>query len=148
MYSQTSARPLRGSASSPGVPAIRGSPLAIERFHAGREAEAVPPRGHARPTLRAVLYGLAGVLFLCEAARAYFQGLPAGGSLPWAAWLVPLATWSVYALLLYAAFFFLVALLRRPWIEHERLAFPLVQVPLEIVGHDRVPTGSREFFRN
>src|SRR2546421_413348 len=67
MYSQTSARPLRGSASSPGVPAIRGSPLTIERFHAGREAEAVPPRGHARPTLRAVLYGLAGVLFLCVA---------------------------------------------------------------------------------
>ena len=43
---------------------------------------------------------------------------------------------------------FLVALLRRPWIEHERLTFALVQVPLEIVGRDGRPTGNAAFFRN
>src|SRR5262249_29001530 len=76
------------------------------------------------------------------------EGAVPGRGVPWGLWMVPLAAWTVHALLLYAAFFFLVALLRRPWIEHERLTFPLVQVPLEIVGRERVPTGGREFFGN
>lgn len=83
-----------------------------------------------------------------EAARAFYQRAPAGQGVPWRLWVVPLAAWMVHAALLYAAFFFLVALLRRPWIDHERLSFALVQVPLEIVGHERPPAGNREFFRN
>ncbi|MBI3947334.1 MAG: hypothetical protein HY321_15530 [Armatimonadetes bacterium] len=82
------------------------------------------------------------------ALRAYFQGCRPGEPVPWGAWLAPLAAWMIYAVLLYAAFMFLVLLLHRPWVEHERLTFPLAQMPLEIVGRDPVPTGNRAFLRS
>src|SRR5689334_22830190 len=49
----------------PGVPAIRGVSLPIEPFQSNREPEFSASRTDARPTPRAILYGLAGVLFLC-----------------------------------------------------------------------------------
>jgi hypothetical protein len=69
-----------------------------------------------------------------DAVRQYFHGLDPGAALPWRAWLAPLAAWSLFAVLLYMAFLCLAVLLRRAWVENERLTFPLVQVPLEIVG--------------
>jgi hypothetical protein len=82
------------------------------------------------------------------AIRAYFNGARGEGGVPWRLWLAPLAAWSLFALLLYTAFFCLSLLLRRAWIYQERLAFPLVQVPLELVGRERVPMGNATFFRN
>lgn len=82
------------------------------------------------------------------AISAFYNGAPPGTAVPWALWIRPLAAWMLHATLLYGAFFFLVALLRRPWIDHERLTFALVQVPLEIVGRDGRPTGNAAFFRN
>jgi hypothetical protein len=83
-----------------------------------------------------------------DAIRAYFNGARGEGGVPWRLWLAPLAAWSLFALLLYTAFFCLSLLLRRAWIYQERLAFPLVQVPLELVGRERVPQGNAAFFRN
>jgi len=61
-----------------------------------------------------------------------FTGKPPGAAIPWEVWLVPLFWW----LSLFAATFWvctcLVVLLRKQWIEHERLAFPLMEVPLEL----------------
>jgi hypothetical protein len=82
------------------------------------------------------------------AVRQFYHGLDAGASLPWTAWAPPLLAWSLFALLLYTAFLCLALLLRRAWVEDERLTFPLVQVPLEIVGRDSHPTGNRAFFRS
>lgn len=81
-----------------------------------------------------------------EAVRLYFTGCHGGQHVPWGVWLVPLGAWALHAVLLYSAFLFLVLLLQRPWVEHERLTFPLVQMPLEIAG--REGEGGRGFFRN
>jgi hypothetical protein len=89
-----------------------------------------------------------------DAVRAYFHGVGPGaksqepGAVPWHLWLAPLAAWALFALLLYAAFFSLALLLQRAWIHQERLTFPLVQVPLELVGRAPLPTGNAAFFRN
>ena len=70
----------------------------------------------------------------------FFTGLPAGAPIPWSVWLVPFFWW----LSLFAATFFvcacLVVVLRKQWSQHERLTFPLMQVPLEMVAAP--PTGS------
>src|SRR5262249_30823051 len=55
-------------------------------------------------------------------ARAYYEALRVGEPIPWRAWIVPLLAWSALAGLVFFAFLCLVSLLRRPWMDHERLA--------------------------
>jgi len=64
------------------------------------------------------------------AVKGFFQGLDRGESIPWSAWLGPLAWWGLFTALLFLAFFCLSALLRRQWAEHEKFSFPLVQLPV------------------
>ena len=63
-----------------------------------------------------------------ESMRFFYEGLPAGASIPWASWLAPLGWWLSLLLALYLACFCLVIILRRQWVEHERLAFPLTEM--------------------
>jgi hypothetical protein len=77
-------------------------------------------------------------------ARAYYESLRAGEPIPWSAWIVPLLAWSVLAGLVFFAFLCLASLLRRPWMEHERLSFPLAQLPLEMIRDEAGGT----FLRN
>ena len=67
-------------------------------------------------------------------SRGFYEGLHLGEALPWRRWIVPLAAWTLFAFL----FFFLSAciatLVRRRWADGERLTFPLVQLPLEMVS--------------
>jgi hypothetical protein len=66
------------------------------------------------------------------AVSTFFNGLGRGRSVPWRAWAEPLSLWSIFVFLLYALFFSLSAIVRRQWIENDRLAFPLVRLPLLI----------------
>jgi len=66
------------------------------------------------------------------ALRHFFQGLPPGEALPWRAWVLPLAWWSSFILAVYLVMICVVTLLRRQWVEHERLTFPLAQLPQEL----------------
>lgn len=77
-----------------------------------------------------------------DAMRLFYEGLPAGGSIPWAAWVGPLAWWISFVLALYLTSFCLVVILRRQWMDNERLVFPLTEVPrllVETDGHSAVP---------
>jgi hypothetical protein len=65
-----------------------------------------------------------------EVVEGYFQG---GMAIPWSAWWVSLAALWALILLLFANTLSLMAVLRRQWITHEKLSFPLAQVPLEMV---------------
>ena len=66
-------------------------------------------------------------------------------SVPWAEWWVPLAAWGSFMTALFLSTLFLLVLFQRQWITHERLAFPLAQVPLEMVreGGERDGRGGR-----
>lgn len=83
-----------------------------------------------------------------KAAKAFYESLPAGQPIPWGAWLIPLAAWSAFAFLWFFAYFCLAVLVRRQWVERERLAFPLAELPLEIARGDERPTISSPFFRD
>jgi hypothetical protein len=75
-----------------------------------------------------------------EAVVWFWEGLPEGFGIPWRAWLTPLLAWSAFTIALMAAMFCLGALISRDWIERQRLAFPLVDVPLSMTGDQPRPS--------
>ena len=73
-----------------------------------------------------------------QAIRDLYRGHAAGG-VPWGAWLVPVAFWSTYLLLLSGIWLGLAALLHRVWIRHERLSFPVTALPLQMTDPNDNP---------
>ncbi|NQT20402.1 MAG: hypothetical protein HQ592_11900 [Planctomycetes bacterium] len=64
--------------------------------------------------------------------EAFYEGLQEGQSLPWRAWVVPFFGWGIVLMATYMMMFCLTAIIRKQWVEHERLTFPLAQIPIEI----------------
>jgi hypothetical protein len=81
-----------------------------------------------------------------HAVRWFYHGLPPGHALPWKAWLTPLGAWWPFLVAMLAVSFAMAALFRRQWVEGEKLSFPLMRVPLELVG--RGGEVGREPWRN
>lgn len=77
-----------------------------------------------------------------EAIRRFYEGYgPAGGPVPWSAWIPPLLGWSVFVfLLLYALHCLSRAFIHR-WVREERVSFPLMDLPLELVGQSPAGLG-------
>ena len=72
-----------------------------------------------------------------QAIDWFYNGLPEGERIPWEVWALPLFWWFCFIGALFSALFCGVAMFRKQWIEHERLLFPLMQVPQELIGeHD------------
>jgi hypothetical protein len=69
-----------------------------------------------------------------EVARGFFDGSLSG--VPWGAWLGPLLAWLPLWVALFLGAGSLMLLMRRQWIAHERLAFPLLALPLGLTSGD------------
>lgn len=63
----------------------------------------------------------------------------------WRAWLLPTAIWVAFVCVLATTMFCLLSLLRRQW-DHERLTYPLAEVPLGIVQPGRGVFGEPRFW--
>ena len=83
-----------------------------------------------------------------EAVWAFYEGLPEGRSIPWRVWIGPLFYWCSFFIVLSFTMICMMVILRRQWVEKERLIYPLVHLPLEMVQDD--PNGSlvKPFFKN
>ncbi len=66
-------------------------------------------------------------------ARAYYEKLRSGESIPWGFWAVPLTMWGIFSLFIFGAFLCLASIIRRQWVDNEKLAFPLAQLPLDML---------------
>jgi len=75
-----------------------------------------------------------------EAVRGFYEGLPAHTPIPYQAWLVPLFIWTTIILAVYFLMLAVYTLFRKPWIEDEKLLFPLVQLPLALT--EEPPAGA------
>ena len=75
-----------------------------------------------------------------SAVKWFFEGLPRGAEIPWEVWVLPL----FWRLSLVAAIGVLAlcagSILRKQWVEHERLTFPLMSLPLAMA--EREPRGA------
>ncbi|MCZ7645249.1 MAG: hypothetical protein M5U26_08195 [Planctomycetota bacterium] len=63
----------------------------------------------------------------------FYTGLPKGGAIPWRPWIGPYLRWSLALLMMFGMLFALSSLLRRQWSDREQLAFPLAQLPEDMV---------------
>lgn len=76
------------------------------------------------------------------ALDGFYQGRSA---VMWSAWLPQMASWIGFMLALAFASLCLVSLLRRQWVDREKLAFPTVALPLALMEED-VPLLRRPLF--
>lgn len=79
-----------------------------------------------------------------RAIEGFFQG---DAPIFWQAWWTPLFAWGSVFVALFVAHLCTMLLLRRQWVTHERLSFPIASVPLAMVrerpnGAARLPVGS------
>lgn len=83
-----------------------------------------------------------------DAIVHFYEGLPEGVGIPWGIWVRPLLHWIPFALALYFVSICLMSMLRRQWVENERLTYPLVQVPLAMIQEGERPSWMKPFFKN
>ena len=82
------------------------------------------------------------------AIKAFYEGLPQGASVPWDIWLVPLGWWLVFMVGLYCMIICAMTIMRRQWMDHERLLYPLVQVPLTMIEDGGTNQRLKPFLKN
>ena len=84
-----------------------------------------------------------------EAIRHFYEGLPAGRPLPWGAWAEPIFWWVLFILAVYWTSACAMVIVRRQWMEGEKLLYPLIQVPLEMIRDEPGPASFvKPFFKN
>ncbi len=83
-----------------------------------------------------------------DTITSFWAGMPAGAATPWRDWVTPVASWGVLILALCGSLICLGAILRKDWIERQRLAFPLTEIPMGLVGEGERPTTSGSIFRS
>ena len=81
-------------------------------------------------------------------ALYFFEGLPKDTPIPWEPWILPLSYWYGFFLILSFAMICSMVILRRQWIEREKLVYPLVQVPMEMIQQERGGIIGSAFFRS
>ena len=69
-------------------------------------------------------------------------------NMPWEAWVRPLAFWSVMILAFYFVMMCLASIMRKQWVERERLQFPLMRLPLQMVDAPGPGQLLNSFFRS
>ena len=69
-------------------------------------------------------------------------------TIPWGIWLRPMSMWGVFLLSLYLTMVCLAVILRRQWMDRERLSYPLVQVPQAMIRGEDADQIINPFFKN
>ena len=83
-----------------------------------------------------------------EVIIRFFEGLKPGESIPWLAWFKPLSVWMIFFLTLFFVMLCMLVIVRKQWMERERITFPLVQVPLAMLEGESSSSKFTPFFRN
>lgn len=74
-----------------------------------------------------------------HAMQWLYEGLPAGQSIPWDVWVVPLFWWLSVVAAIVLASIALSSMLRKQWSEHERVAYPVLGPPVELASAADAP---------
>lgn len=82
------------------------------------------------------------------AIKDFYEGMPTTRSIPWAPWLLPIGWWLLLILSLYVVLVCSMIILRRQWMDHERLVYPLMQVPLGMIEDDAKSSRFKPFLKN
>ncbi|MXX04170.1 MAG: hypothetical protein F4X08_01750 [Gemmatimonadetes bacterium] len=67
----------------------------------------------------------------------FYEGIPEGaGDVIWGPWLPPLFWWLTFFVMLFFMGACMSTIMRRTWVAHERLTFPLVRMAVDLIRHD------------
>ena len=80
-------------------------------------------------------------------AQFFFEGMGASYIVPWKAWLLALVAWQPFIWSLFLVMIAIMVVLRRQWIDNERLVYPLVQVPLAMTAMGEANGALSTFFQ-
>ena len=72
-----------------------------------------------------------------EIAVDFYEGKDEDEPIPWKPWVRPMLIWGGLFLLVFVSYLCLAALLYRQWAVNERLSFPLIALPLEMIESGR-----------
>lgn len=70
---------------------------------------------------------------LQKVSLSFYEKMEDWQSIPWGKWAIPLLAWGGLVLMIFFGFMCLASLLRRQWVDNEKLTFPFAQLPLEFV---------------
>lgn len=73
---------------------------------------------------------------LPETIRQFYEGMRPGEIPDIRVWVGPLVAWFVLLLFVFCLFICMGTLMRKRWVEQERLSFPLTRLPLAILNND------------
>lgn len=82
-----------------------------------------------------------------DAIRWFYEGLPPGQRIPWDIWVIPLFWWGILIAAFFVVSISLMVLFRKQWMEHERLGYPLMRLPLAMVEEGSAMSGD-SFWRS
>jgi len=128
--------------SSVGVVRLLGPSLTVPRYFASAENEYGKIASYMKPW-----YAPRDQ----ELIRTLYEGAD-NERVPWGQWASYLTLWGIFFLAVYLATMAALCVLRRQWVDRERLTFPLVEFPVQMtveaggVGGSRTRAGA--FFRN
>jgi len=77
----------------------------------------------------------------------FYEGSPIE-RVPWGGWVMPLVWWGIFALALFLTMACVMVVLRKQWVEYERLSYPMVQLPLAMIEDDDRESAIKPLFRN
>ena len=83
-----------------------------------------------------------------DAITAFYEGTPVGSRIDWQMWIDPVLSWLPGIVALHVAVLCLMVIVRRRWMEQERLVYPVMQLPLAMVQDDERGSLVKPFFRN
>jgi len=68
------------------------------------------------------------------AASWFYEGVPSTASIPWGAWVSPLFWWMTLVGAIGLTLLCAMVIMRKQWVEHERLEYPLVTVGMKMAA--------------
>lgn len=67
-----------------------------------------------------------------QAVERYYEGTVGDVAIPWDAWAQPMLFWLIFGLSLWLVMLSITVILRKQWVENERLTYPSMQLPLQL----------------
>ena len=83
-----------------------------------------------------------------DIVKKFYEGEGRNEPIPWAAWQPVFLAWLPFVWALFLVMISLMIVMRKQWVEHERLIYPLMQVSLAMTEQGRYGERVSPFFKN
>ena len=80
--------------------------------------------------------------------KEFYEGFIHRETIPWEIWIGPVARWLVFIGAFYLFILSAMSILRRQWADHERLVYPMAQVPMAMIEDEGPIRLIKPFFKN